>query len=242
MTKSKAPALAKGLDILDLVTEHSSLSFIEIQSLTKDNPASLSRYLHTLLEKNYLHKNQNQEYELGYKLMHLSNHKSLWPKLIHSCEPFMANIHNTFGLSSLLLAYTKETYVVIEKKTAIDNLAMMEKNTVNNNHIYSIWSNLYYTCNNLSDLNQNIEKYKEYKNNLDIQDLWKQSQTQGYISLLTLPQEIFRLAFPIYSHKKVIATLGFGTFANQLSENQQKDLINSALMFTIQLSQELSAT
>jgi DNA-binding IclR family transcriptional regulator len=77
MSKYKAPALAKGLDILDLLTQHTRLSFNEIQDLTKDNPASLSRYLHTLLEKNYIHKTPDQKYELGYKLMHLSNHKSL---------------------------------------------------------------------------------------------------------------------------------------------------------------------
>ena len=54
MNKSKAPALAKGLDIIDLIRANGNLSFIELQELTQDNPASLSRYIHTLIEKNYL--------------------------------------------------------------------------------------------------------------------------------------------------------------------------------------------
>jgi hypothetical protein len=152
----------------------------------------------------------------------------------------MTDIHNSYGISVLLIAYSQNSYIVIEKKTAIDNLAMMEKNTVSENQIYSIWSSDYYSCKKEEDLNSLITKYKAFKNDLNIYDLWHQTQTQDYMFFHSKPQDILRYGFPILSKQQVIASLGFGSFANQLSPTQEKDLIKKVLSFTSQLSKALS--
>lgn len=240
MNKSKAPALAKGLDIIDLIRKNGSLSFLDLQELTSDNPASLSRYLHTLIEKNYIIKNNSQKYELGLKLIDLKDNKSLWPRLIKHCKPILHKLNDTYGVTVLLLAYSPDSFVAIDKVIALDNLGMMEKHKVGVNNFSSIWSNLYYhytTDTNSADfVNKHIV---DDGTQVDIErslSLTNIVHAQGYLTYFSNNNEIYRIGIPIYYQNQVIASLGIGTMVNQLPKDKTDELIAEALLLTQELS------
>ena len=243
MNKSKAPALAKGLAILDLIRVKGNLSFSELQMLTKDNPASLSRYLHTLIEKNYLIKNQFQQYELGLKLLDLKDNKSIWPRLKEKCLPYLKEINHKYGVTVLLLAYSHDTYMAIDKVIALDNLGMMEKNSVGQNDFTSIWTNLFYqdlkghSLDSFFRANTNSEH--PHPNYLMTRELFAETVKNGYLTYLSNHNEIYRLGIPIRYQGQVIATIGIGTFVNQLNSVDRDKLISNSLDFSKKLSLSL---
>lgn len=243
MSKSKAPALAKGLDIIDLIKTKGSQSFNEIQDYTKDNPASLSRYLHTLIEKNYLLKNQSQKYELGLKLIDLKDNKSIWPRLKSKCLPHLKYINQSYGVTVLLLAYNQDNFVAIDKVIALNNLGMMEKDSVCPNDIYTIWTNLFYTNLNDCSIGEFIQSkrnpIREASQYFDPEYLMNQVAENGYVSNLSNNNEIFRIGIPIRYQNQVIATIGIGTFINQVTKETIDLIIKDTLEFSKALSKEI---
>lgn len=243
MNKSKAPALAKGLDIIDLIRKNGSLSFIDLQELTSDNPASLSRYLHTLIEKNYIIKNNSGRYELGLKLIDLKDNKGLWPRLIKHSRPVLTKLNQNYGVTVLLLAYSADTYVAIDKVIALDNLGMMEKHSICPNDYTSIWSNLYYQSSpNMSPSDLVSKHALGNEDDVNIQrsiKLTDLANTKGYITHSSKKHEIYRIGIPIYYQNQVIASLGIGTFINILSKEKTNDLITESLVLSKELSKLL---
>lgn len=223
MTKYKAPALAKGLDIIDLIRLYGPLSFKELQDHTGDNPASLSRYLHTLMVKDYIHKSGSQKYTLGLKLKDLTNQQSLWPLLSQHLAPFMANLSHKYQVTLLLIAYTNDQYTVIEKAIAQDNLGMMPKGTIGENDPTNLWSNhLYSYTHTIDDYLKTLDLSKA---NFDLKAVLMDLKELDYVQLTTETKQIIRLGFPIRFNNRVIATLAIGSFIPQLPDDIKKAII-----------------
>lgn len=216
MSQFKAPALAKGLDIIDLIRQNGPMSFNEIQHITQDNPASLSRYLQTLMAKDYLYKNNTQKYALGVKMINVSDTKSLWPRLKNLCLPIMKRIHSEFGTSVLLLAYTGDTYNAIEKVIAENNLGMMAKGSVRANGLEHIWSSLYY--NPSLDMIHEIKMRDLEQLHHDPVLLAEYVTKQGHMMYSDPGHNILRVGFPVRYNGHVIASIGVGSFIPMFDE------------------------
>lgn len=226
MNKYKAPALAKGLDIIDLIRESGQLSFNEIQDKTGDNPASLSRYLHTLIAKNYIHKTHCQKYTLGHKLMELSDTKGLWPSINTMIKPLMTQINQDYNVTVLLLAYATNSYIAIDKVIAPDNIGMMSQKSVGKNTIDSLWTNKFYRK------NLNLE-HEMIMDGIDtLADSYKSLITfvgqNDYMENSSLESHIIRLGLPIRHNDYVIATLGIGSYLTQLNDSDKEAIIQLA--------------
>ncbi len=228
MTKYKAPALAKGLDIIDLIKENGALSFNDLQTLTEDNPASLSRYLHTLIAKNYIHKNRNQKYELGIKLLGISDNRSLADRLKSSLLPLMHRINQEYDITTLLLLYVKDQYMAIEKVIAKENLGMMARNSVYGNTVHSLWSNCYYQPDAAEQLDALYESSLEHVSDgftkAMMQEIIRGIKENGYMTLQLDHKKIDRYGFPIRLNGHVVATLGVGTFQGLISDTDMTRL------------------
>lgn len=230
MNKYKAPALAKGLAIIDLIQEHGPLSFNELQELTMDNPGSLNRYLHTLIAKDYLMKTGNTKYSLGIKLIGIAGNESLLANVSAQAKPIMKYLNETYDITVLLLAYMTDQFKAIDKYVAKDNLGMMQKNTVLNNNITTIWSNHLYASNILDtyieEYNSNLSKEYDDYSIADVKNLIHHVQGYDYMETHFDAKKISRYGFPIRYHNQVIATLGIGTFYERLTPDALTELIH----------------
>ncbi len=90
--------LGKALDILDVFVEvrKPRLTLQEISTLTKLNKNTVFRALYTLAEHGYIIK-RHHEYELGSKLLDLSNAKLQRRDLVAAAGPFMDSLREKFG-------------------------------------------------------------------------------------------------------------------------------------------------
>lgn len=230
--KYKAPALAKGLDIIDLIQHAGPLSFNDIQHRTNDNPGSLNRYLSTLLEKGYLMKTLNNQYDLGIKLIGLSSNDSMFDKIRTQLRPIMEQINNSYDVTTLLLIYKDGQFRAYEKFIARENLGMMHRNSTYPNTIYSLWGNCYYD-DNISDHYESIMASQiklissSYTKEI-IQSLINSVKTYGYMYNKDSKKNITRYGFPIKVSGKVIATLAIGTFFDRLSDEETTEMIEMA--------------
>ena len=95
MSKSKknysAPALEKGLDIIELLSESlSGLSQADIAKELKRSVNEIYRMLNILVARNYVELNKdNEKYNLTYKLLQLSSHHQPIKNLMQKSLPVM---------------------------------------------------------------------------------------------------------------------------------------------------------
>lgn len=231
MEKSPAPALSKGLYIVDLVAEEEVLSFGEIQRHTGYNVSSLNRYLKVLLEAGYLMKNKDQKYSIGLKPTRLASHKSIWKKLIQVSTPKMKKLREHHEVTILLLGYGEQQYTCIAKSAHKDNLTMMVvgKNEADMKNCLP-WG-VAYTAYNLED-----------EINHEMLQAVNSMKNQGYFLYESGNQkEITRVAIPIKNrHEQVIGVLGMGTFSNKLSKEKLEVLIKEMMTTSRDIELELN--
>lgn len=220
MEKSPAPALSKGLYIVDLVAEEEALSFSQLQKHTGYNVSSLNRYLKVLLEAGYLIKNNEQKYILGLKPTRLANYKSMWRRLIQESRSRMKQLTDTYEVTILLLGFGDQQYTCLAKTAHKDNLTMMNighTETVIKSNIP--WGVAYGASNQEEDMSH------EMKEAIQVYD------SKGYFTYKSGKQnEVTRVAVPIKDrHNQVIGVLGMGTFSNKLSSDKLEHLIKDMI-------------
>ena len=237
MEKYKAPALAKGLDIIDLIRDQGPMSFNELQNATLDNSASLSRYIHTLIAKDYITKNDHQKYALGTKLMDLNSTKDIWPILIHHCKPLMERIHVTYKSTVLLLAYTNDYYKVIDKCVAENNLGMMAKDTLRLNRMNTLWSRQFFQP--ALDVSKEGKLMEDGPICFEPDSLYHSTTELGYMRHHDTINNVLRYNFPIRINKKIIASIGLGSFLPVLASVDEATMTASILESIKQIEEAL---
>jgi DNA-binding IclR family transcriptional regulator len=218
--KAKAPALAKGLEIIDVVREHGSVGFNELQKLTNTNPASLSRYLHTLMEKNYLYKLPGNKYELGIRMIGLADNKSLWPRLMKRMDPLMKDINEEFKVTVLFIGFMEDKCIALKKYTDRDNLAMMARNKSFDNDLHTIWSEHVHKKKTIQDFD---EMWHAIRDKLDgdydtMKALTVETVSNGYMFFREDDRNVVRMAFPVTYMGKVVGVLGMGSFIGRIDK------------------------
>lgn len=128
-----------------------------------------------------------------------------------------------------------QNYVAIEKFIAPNNMGMMSKNSVHANDISSIWSNHFYQKN----IDEKVKAFEDSQLNNEEKSFFEKNlkefagniKEKGYMCYRVVEQHIIRFGFPIHYKGHVIATIGVGTFINQVSEeNVEKVQVKQELM------------
>lgn len=220
MAITPAPALEKGLKILEIIAKEEQVSFNQLQGLTGYNVSSLNRYLHTLRQCDYVQKNLDNKYILGLKFFSLAEKNNRWQHLKQIAKKYLIELSETFGVSLLLIIYTEDQYIVLTKHAHKDNLTMM---AIGESYPYDrsmVWALPYVTHLNESMKAQIIEAYHSHqKMSLDdLQQLETQFNKEGIIlDDGYVKKNILRIGIPLYGgEQKPIAVLGAGTFQQHL--------------------------
>ena len=231
---SSAPALSRGLHILELVKKENELSFKKIQEITEINSSSLTRILNVLVNKGYLKKNRNKNYIIGEKLLILAEGSSLLDLISREAEDILNEISTVFKVTACLHGFTNKGSIMLNKKIHQDNVALREIGEIKKDLILSPWGFLY-----IAEKDDPVSFIKKIKKNEwydlsppsegDLVDLIEKAKKRGYADDEGIIIEgVRRLAVPLYnSNNELVATLGLGTIQDLIKgQDKISEIIN----------------
>lgn len=231
MEKSPAPALAKGLHIVDLVAKEETLSFSQLQKITGYNVSSLNRYIKVLLESGYLSKTKDQKYMIGMKSIILSKSNTLWKNLVKRSKQVLEHISQKYEVTVLIIGYGENNYTALNKVAHEDNLTMMEVGyTRKDIHTHLPWGIPYLAYSDES-IKSSVLNDLEYEKRIEVNDMLGELTDKGYIAYRSISHsEILRIAVPIVDHNgQLIGVLGMGTFYSKFHKESFDALIQDML-------------
>lgn len=141
--KSVAPALSRGLTVLEIVAKEVSISFTELKERMGLHATTLNRLLKVLVEREYLRKDQYNRYTLGLNLLHLSRQETFWNSVVDKLDEPMQLLNKKYGMTVLLVAMENAKATVVYKILEASNLGMLEEGTIREDLYYFPWGILY---------------------------------------------------------------------------------------------------
>jgi len=115
----RAPALDKGLDILELLAATDlSLSQAEIAKSLGRSPNEIYRMLDRLVRRNYVRRTQEDRYELTLKLFELAHQSPFIRRLVSHAAPLLRRFARDAGQACHLAVYDRNVLVVVAQADA----------------------------------------------------------------------------------------------------------------------------
>lgn len=239
-----APALARGLQLINIISKEKEIGFNELLQKSKLNTSSLNRLLKVLLDYGYITKNSNNKYTLGLKLIAISQRDSIWQSLIHASSLILTEINEKFGFTAVLIGYNNEEMICLDKSVNSDNISMLEIGSIQKDFISRSWGLLYLSTLPEPDMINLFNKSISYlpKNinapSLDtVKFLLDFTRKNNYTDDLNIfYKNSRRIAFPIYYNNNLIASIAIGTINELLKDEKEKELISYLKDKTNQIS------
>lgn len=121
--KYRAPALDKGLDILELLSEQSDgLTRAEIVKAMGRGPSEIYRMLERLVARGYVARlSGGDRYALSIKLFVLANRHPAWRRLVATAQPLMDQFASETRQSCHLVIPEASAAVVIAQASPMDS-------------------------------------------------------------------------------------------------------------------------
>ena len=234
MVKSPAPALERGLNLVELINLEEELTFSQLEQKSGINTSSLNRILKVLLSKGYIHKNSHGNYELGPKLYLFSQSQSVWKLLISKASPFLHDISDKFEVTVPLFAFLSNNEItVLDKVVSPTNVAMRKVGEEKDDFIASPWGFLFLAELEPQERKEFIKQNRAHYHcdikpisDDNLPELIKEAEKNGYADDKGLVYgNVRRFAVPIYGMDgTIIAAIGAGTFASMFDEKEVVEL------------------
>ncbi|HEY1722869.1 MAG TPA: IclR family transcriptional regulator [Magnetospirillaceae bacterium] len=113
-SRYRAPALDKGLDILELLaSSDESFSQAEIAKSLKRTPNEIYRMLDRLVHRGYVVRSADDRYELSLKLFALSHQHAPMRRLVAQAIPVMRRFSRAGGQSCHLAVYDRGGVIIV---------------------------------------------------------------------------------------------------------------------------------
>ena len=110
----RAPALDKGLDILELLSEtEEGLSQAEIAKALSRSPNEIYRMLDRLVRRGYIARTPTDRYELTLKLFALAHRHAPMRRLVSQAVPVLRDFARAAGQSCHLAVYDRGEVIVV---------------------------------------------------------------------------------------------------------------------------------
>jgi DNA-binding IclR family transcriptional regulator len=110
----RAPALDKGLDILELLAEtEEGYSQAEIAKALSRSPNEIYRMLDRLVRRGYIARTPTDRYELTLKLFALAHRHAPMRRLVSQAMPLLRDFARTAGQSCHLAVYDRGEVIVV---------------------------------------------------------------------------------------------------------------------------------
>ncbi|MBW2611821.1 MAG: IclR family transcriptional regulator [Deltaproteobacteria bacterium] len=90
-------SLAKGLKIMEMLSEHKALTVSEVAKQMDSNRAASHRFLATLRELGYVEKNDDNRYQLTFRIMEMGMMVADRFEIRQEARKFMQDLVNTFN-------------------------------------------------------------------------------------------------------------------------------------------------
>ncbi len=115
----RAPALDKGLDILELLAATDlSLSQAEIAKSLNRSPNEIYRMLDRLVRRNYVRRTEEDRYELTLKLFELAHQSPFIRRLVSHAAPLLRHFARDTGQACHMVVYDRNVLVVVAQVDA----------------------------------------------------------------------------------------------------------------------------
>lgn len=228
MGNELVPALDRGLDILEFVSRNKRVGFGELEKEFNLSPSSLNRLLKTLLLKGYLIKDEQKKYHPGLKMISLINTQSIWKPLINKAHPLLKDISIKFNITVLLLGFSGEQILALDKVMHRDNISMQEIGEVINQNLIAPWGFLLLSQYSEERIKEIIEKY-ELNNDIKTNDLFNNkfdvfietAQKKEYMDdQAIILNGVRRFAVPLKKANNYIGAIGAGSFVSYVDEKK----------------------
>ena len=114
LDKYRAPALDKGLDILELLAKtEEGLSQAEIAKALERSPNEIYRMLDRLVRRDYVRRTQGDRYEVTLKLFELAHATPPMRRLVSQALPVLRRFAREAGQSCHLVIHDRNILVVV---------------------------------------------------------------------------------------------------------------------------------
>lgn len=241
----KAPALENGLAIIELVAKKDGIGFNQIKSDLGFNPASLNRYINTLLEKGYIQKDDNKQYVLGDKMHDLLSNLSPPDDILEIVQPIIENISAELGCTVQYMSFENGRIVCKTKYVHSAGLSMQNVGESRTDYILHPWGFLYLMSldekkRKIVIQNSNVSEVmkKNIPNDNLMHHLLTEASNEGYSDDEgRIYNGIRRIAAPVYKDKKLIGAIGIGLIGTSLDETRRDSIVRALSKKTKELSE-----
>jgi DNA-binding IclR family transcriptional regulator len=117
-------SLEKGLKILEAIIENGELTVSKAATLLGLNRASAHRFIATLRDMGYVHKNQHNGYEATFKLLELGMRQADKFEIRRIAKPLMRELSKTFAETVNLGLLDRGQVVYLDKVESCEPLRM----------------------------------------------------------------------------------------------------------------------
>ncbi len=233
METSPAPALTKGLEIIELIAEEGELGFNVISEKRNISASTLYRILKILVSKSYLVKNAKGKYMLGSRIFTLAKTNCPWNAILKRASLILKEISEKYEVTAMLFGFSDESIIALDKAVNINSVVMQPVGSVSKQYLSRPWGYVY-MANLSSDRQQKLiklaNKSENEKNEIprdeDLKKYFDFVKNHGYSDDFgNIKPSIRKLAAPIYDgNKQVISALSVAFISAALSDKEVREL------------------
>lgn len=232
------PALARGLDLLEMIIDQQGISFNQLKEASGFNVATLSRTLNQLSAKGYIYKNGHRQYYAGYKLVSLDVKDSYIYQLKSRIMPELKKVSDACNLTLMLVLFSRDHMVVVDKVISENNLSMMNIGSIMRDYEHFFWGQFHLQAMNYPQRKKVLTQVKDLSDIYEVRpddtmmiDYSLQAK-KGYITDHgKIIRHATRFAVPLCdSNGSVIGAIAAGAF-NECIRDVGSEMIRDSLMY-----------
>lgn len=125
--EKKMSAVLRTMTILETLSKRDSINLESLAMETAIPKATLLRFLNTLGEIGYVHRDEGDRYHLSLKMFSVGSRSLKNIELINTAMPFAAELRNTFGEAVHMGILDGNTAVYVIKEESKHNLRMFSR-------------------------------------------------------------------------------------------------------------------
>ncbi|MGJ8694207.1 MAG: IclR family transcriptional regulator [Thalassotalea sp.] len=211
--KYSAPALEKGLDILELLSKDlTPLSTSTIAEKLNRSNAEIYRMILVLEQRKYIEKDEDSDgYKVTRKLLQLGTEQEPIKDILEYSQPIMRNLAEKTGMSCHIAVQSQEQIVVISRVETPSNLSYSVRVGYRRPIVYAASGRILFVYQSSEKKETMLNMLRTHHSEEDINSFLvgcKKISKQGYLrSPSAFVQGVTDLAYPILDGDSAVASL-----------------------------------
>ncbi|MFS1422825.1 IclR family transcriptional regulator [Shewanella sp. 10N.286.48.B5] len=221
--KYSAPALEKGLDILELLSKDlTPLSVTTIAEKLSRSNAEIYRMILVLEQRNYIEKDiESEGYKVTRKLLQLGTEQEPIKDILEFSQPIMRQLAEKTAMSCHIAVQSQEQIVVISRVETPSNLSYSVRVGYRRPIVYAASGRILFTYQNASKKEQMLTMLRQHHEEKDINSFLTECKKVAKQGCLSAPSAfvtgVTDLSCPILDGENAVASLSV-PFINRIPE------------------------